>query len=406
MPVYEFSARTREGKLHTGTLNAESERELREALRGDQMFLSQYKVRYDLTSVTPDQPSLFAKKVKLRDMVVMSRQLATLVRAGLPVNEALATCSFQTENPTLASALKTLRVEIIAGASLSEAMRKQPKVFTELYCALVQAGETGGILDRTLDVAADQFDKEAELRESVKAAMTYPIIVLAASIAVIAFMLLMIVPTFAKVYVQFRAELPVVTRMLVAISNFTLDYSWMIVGAILLIVIACVRYNKTDAGRHFFDRLKLNLPLVGKLLRKVAIARFCQTFASMTTGGVPILKALDVSANTSGNVIIGDSLRKVAEAVKEGDTLSRPMEASGHFPPMVTKMIGSGEESGNLAEMLAEINRFYERDIKYSVDRLTKLMEPLMTVIVGGLVLFVLLALYYPVFNLTKVIRR
>jgi type IV pilus assembly protein PilC len=406
MPVYEYSARNRTGKLHTGTLNAESERDLRDALRGEELFLSQFKVRYDLTSVTPDTPGLFVKKVKLRNMVVMSRQLATLVRAGLPINEALATCAFQTENPALASALKTLRVEVIGGASLSQAMRKQPKVFNELYCALVEAGETGGILDKTLDVAAEQFDQEAELKESVKAAMTYPVIVVFAAAAVVTFMLLMIVPTFAKVYVQFKAELPFVTRSLVGLSNFLLNYTWIIVLGIVAIAIFCRQFNRTDSGRHFFDRVKLGIPLIGPLMRKVSIARFCQTFASMTSGGVPILKALDVSANTSGNVIIGDSIRQVAESVKEGDTLSRPMEATGHFPPMVTKMIGSGEESGNLSEMLDEINRFYNRDIKYSVDRLTKIMEPAMTVIVGGIVLFVLLALYYPVFNLTKVIRR
>jgi type IV pilus assembly protein PilC len=285
-------------------------------------------------------------------------------------------------------------------------MRKHPRIFTELYCSLVEAGETGGVLDRTLDVAADQFDKEAELRERVKAALTYPVIVIIAAVAVVAFMLLMIVPTFAKVYVQFHAELPIVTKMLVSLSAFMVQYTWVIFVAIIAIFFAARYYNRTDQGRHFFDLVKLKIPLIGKILRKVAIARFCQTFSSMTNGGVPIIKALIVAGNTTGNVIIRDSVMTVSEAVKEGETFSRPLEATGQFPPMVTKMIASGEDSGNLPEMLDEINKFYERDIEYSVDRLTKIMEPLLTVVVGGIVLFVLLALYYPVFNLTQVIRR
>ena len=406
MPVYEYNARNRQGKPESGTLNADSERALREALRSDSLFLTQYKVRYDASAAPASGGSLFQKKVKLRDMVIMSRQLATLVRAGLPINEALHTCAAQTENQRLGEVLREVRVEIIGGDSMSQAMRKHPRVFNELYCSLVEAGEAGGILEQSLDVAADQFDREAELRERVKAALTYPIIVVIAAVGVVAFMLWMIVPTFAKVYVQFKAELPVVTKALVVLSDFMINYTWVIVVGILVIFFGCRYYNRTPKGKRFFDLVKLNLPLVGKILRKVAIARFCQTFSSMTSGGVPIIKALMVSATTAGNTIIEENVLKVVTAVKEGESFSRPLEATGQFPPMVTKMIASGEDSGNLPEMLEEINRFYERDIQYSVDRLTKILEPLLTVVVGGIVLFVLLALYYPIFNLTKVIKR
>jgi type IV pilus assembly protein PilC len=408
MPVYEYSARNREGKLESGTLNADSERDLREALRSDALFLTQYKVKFDASQPTVDKRpgELWAAKVKLRDMVVMSRQLATLVRAGLPVNEALQTCASQTENQTLARTMRAVRVDILSGDSMSQAMRKHPKVFSELYCALVEAGEAGGVLDRTLDVAAEQFDKEAELRERVMAAMTYPIIVVVAAVGVVAFMLLMIVPTFAKVYVQFKAELPFVTMTLVTLSGWMVTRGWAFILGIIVIFFLSRWYNKTPKGKRFFDRMKLSIPLVGKVLRKVAVARFCQTLSSMTNGGVPILKALQVSGSTAGNMTITDAVEKVTASIKEGETLSKPLEESGEFPAMVTKMIASGEESGNLSEMLDEINRFYERDIEYSVDRLTKIMEPLLTVMVGGIVLFVLLALYYPVFNLTKVVKR
>jgi type IV pilus assembly protein PilC len=181
---------------------------------------------------------------------------------------------------------------------------------------------------------------------------------------------------------------------------------WVFIVAIIAVYLACRWYNRTPKGKRFFDIAKLKIPMIGKVLRKVAIARFCQTFASMTDGGVPILRALQVSGTTAGNTVITEAIQKVTSSIKEGETLAKPLEATGEFPPMVTKMIASGEDSGNLSEMLDEINRFYERDIEYSVDRLTKLMEPMLTVIVGGIVLFVLLSLYYPVFNLTKVIRR
>jgi type IV pilus assembly protein PilC len=406
MPVYEYVARTREGKAENGTMHADSERDLREALRSDSLFLTKSTVRYDPNATTQPEGGLFKRSVKLRDMVVMSRQLATLVRAGLPINEALHTVSQQTENRTLSEVLQQVRLDIIAGDSMSLAMAKHPRVFTDLYCSLVEAGEAGGVLDKTLDVAAIQFDKEAELRERVKAAMTYPIIVVVAAVLVVAFMLVAIVPTFAKVYVQFKAELPVVTKSLVWLSSFMVTRGWLIIVGIVIFYFLCRWYNRTPNGRKFFDRFKLKIPLVGKVLRKVAIARFCQTFASMTDGGVPILKALQVSGSTSGNTVITEAIQKVTSSIKEGETLAKPLEATGEFPPMVTKMIASGEDSGNLSEMLSEINKFFERDIEYSVDRLTKLMEPLLTVMVGGIVLFVLLSLYYPVFNLTKVIKR
>jgi type IV pilus assembly protein PilC len=405
MPVYEYNARNRQGKMVIGTLNATSERDLREALREDQLFLTRFKVSFDPDASNSSEGSLF-QRIKLRDLVVASRQLATLVRAGIPINEALYACSVQTENRRIAETFRLVRLEVIEGETMSRAMRKHPKVFSDLYCSLVEAGESGGMLDKTLDIAADQLDREADLREKVKAAMTYPILVLFASVAVVAFMLLFIVPTFAKVYVQFHAELPLVTLSLVALSGFLSRWFWLIALAVVAAFILCRQFNKSDRGKLLFDRLKLKIPLVGKVLRKVAIARFCQTFSGMTNGGVPILRALQISSMTTGNKVIGDSIKDVIVAVKEGKMISRPLEETGHFPPMVVKMIQSGEDSGNMPEMLDEINRFYERDIEYSVDRLTKVMEPLMTVMVGGIVLFVLLALYYPVFNLTKVIRR
>lgn len=406
MPNYRYTARDRHGEAKNGIVFAENDRHLREVLRSTDLFLTKF-VQVDDNKAEETQRSLFApRRVRLGDMVEFSRQMATLVRAGIPIVEALGTVVFQTDNPVLADALREVRVDVLAGSSLAGAMRQHPKIFDELYISLVDAGEAGGVLDQTLEVAADQFDKRAVLREQVKAAMTYPILVVVASILVVAFMLVFIVPTFAGVYKTFDQELPAITQLLLTMSH-VMTKLWWIVVLVVLGIIVFVRYAySTDKGRHVIDNLLLRIPLVGKVLRKIAIARFTQTWSGATKGGIPILRALAVSANTSGNVIIRDAVMEVAATVQEGSPLGPPLDETGQFPPMVTRMIASGESSGNLDLMLEEVTKFYQRDVDYSVQKMTKMLEPIMTVFVGGIVLFVLLALYMPVFNLTNVIKR
>lgn len=406
MPTYEYTARDREGNTSTGVVIAENEAQLRQSLRIRELFVTNFAVRSD-HQVKTQQTSIFRpRKIKLTDMVVMSRQMATLVRSGISIVDALDTAASQTENPVLSDALWGARLDVIAGDSLSTAMRKRPKVFTEVYCALVEAGEVGGMLEHTLDVAAVEYDKQQTLREQVRSAMMYPILVVFAAIFVVIFMLAFIVPVFAKIYRQFNADLPGITRMLITISDLVVHW-WFILAAIAIGVVILVRqYYQTDQGRHFFDRLKLNVPIVGKLIHKIAIAQFTNTWAGTTKGGIPILSALQVSARTSNNVIVRDAVMKVAVDVQSGAGLATSLEEKGQFPPLVTRMVASGERSGNLDEMLDELTHFYERDIEYSVQRLTRMMEPAIIVVVGGIVLFVLLALYMPIWNLTRVIRR
>ncbi len=339
-------------------------------------------------------------------MVVMSRQLATLVRAGLPIVEALGTISSQSENPTMAEALRDVRLDVVGGSSLADAFRRHPKVFSDLYCALVEAGEVGGVLDQTLEIAATQFDKESTLRQKVKGAMTYPKLVVFACCGVVLFMILIIVPVFKSVYEQFHAELPAITRLLILMSDIALHYGFLAIIAIVLIVYAFRSYRKSPGGKVAIDRLVMKLPLTGNLARKIAISRFTQTFGSAMNGGIPILRALAVSANTSGNEIIKGAVMTVATRVQEGTPLAPPLDATGEFPPIVIRMIAAGEKSGSLPTMLEEMTHFYERDIEYAVEKLTRLLEPVMTIVVGGLVLFVLLSLYWPVFNLTHVIKK
>ncbi len=405
MPDYTYTARDAAGQVTSGMVSAENDQDLRHILRVNGLFLTTFNRRVD--SVSKRQQSMFRpRKVKLTDMVVMSRQLATLVRAGLPIIDALNTVATQTENILLADALKDVRLRVMAGSGLAEAMRAHPKVFPELYCALVDAGEVGGVLDQTLELAAVQFDKEADLRDKVRGALVYPKLVVFAAIAVVAFMVIVIVPKFQDVYTMFHAKLPPITLMLVSISNAVIHYGWAMLGVIILIIIGYQRYRATPQGRINTDRMYLHMPATGKLMRKIAISRFTQTFGSATRGGIPILRALAVSANTAGNHVIRDAVMHVATKVQEGTPLAPPLDETGEFPPMVIRLIAAGEKSGSLPLMLEEISKFYERDIDYTVQKLTRMLEPIMTIGVGALVLFVLLSLYMPIFTLTQVIKK
>lgn len=406
MPNYSFIARDRGGKQSAGTVSAKDISEVREVLKGRELFITSIQEKAESSSSGgAGSFQIGKKKVKLQELVVMSRQLATLVRAGISIIECLASVAAQTDNPTLKKVLNDIRLDVLTGSTLTEAMQKHPKVLSEMYVSLVQAGETGGVLERTLEIAATQYDQEAELQEKVKAAFVYPVLVLVASIAVVFFMLVFIVPVFAKVYNQFHAQLPPVTQALVVLSDLIVHYWWLVGIITYSVYFALKKYAATPGGERVFDIIKLKMPLLGDLNRKIAVSRFTQTFSGAISAGVPILRALQIAAQTSGNIIIVEAIQKVSNAVKDGSTLSAPLEQCGQFPPMVTRMIAAGEHSGNLDTMLDEITKFYNRDIEYAVGKLTRILEPAMTVIVGGIVLFVLLALYMPIFNLGNVVR-
>lgn len=406
MPTFNYTARDRSGGVSRGTATAASLGELRSQLREKDLFVTETHEQTGQESSSTFSLTSRRRRVRLEDMVLMSRQLSTLVRAGLSIIECLQSVATQSENATLTATLMTVRLDVLSGSTLAGAMRKHPRVFSEMYVSLVEAGEAGGLLDKTLETAAMQLSQEADIHEKVKAALTYPVLVIVAALGVVAFMLLVIVPVFAQVYQQFHAELPTITLLLVNISFIVVHWWWGVLLFGALFVYALRRYIATPKGQLMFDTLTLKLPLLGKLMRKIAIARFAQTFAGMISAGVPILRALAISANTSGNLVIQRAVMRVAEQVQQGANLALPLEQTGEFPPMVTSLIAAGEQSGNLDEMLGEITLFYNRDIQYTVEKLTKLMEPLMTVVVGSIVLFILMALYMPIFNLGQVLRR
>jgi type IV pilus assembly protein PilC len=404
MPTFEYLARDRAGKLIQGNLAGADEQSVREQLRRKELFV---------TNITPKKQAstqsfgwIRKKNVPLGDMVVMSRQLATLVGAGLPLVESLFSLIGQTQNPMLKSALMEIRSDVLAGSTFSDALAKHPKIFSDLYQSLAKAGEIAGALDETLQTAAEQLDKEQELKEKVKSAFVYPIAVLVTAAGVVSFLLTFVVPVFAKVYNQFHAPLPLPTQMLINLSMIIHNFWYIVIAAGYLAYRMYKKWHATDKGKRTCDLWKMKMPLLGPLNRKIAIARLTRTFGAMVSAGVPILSGLQTSAKVTGNTIFMEVVADACQKVNEGIKLSEPLEQSGQFPSMVTRMISAGEESGNLDEMLRQITAFYDRDIEYAVQKLTRMMEPLMTVVLGAVVGFILLALYMPIFNLSKVLHR
>jgi type IV pilus assembly protein PilC len=406
MPAYTYVARDRNGNPQTGVIVTSDVNAVREQLRERDLYAT--SITAQKSGSDEGTRTRTSGRVKIQDMVVLSRQLATLVRAGMPINESLNTVAQQSENLFLRQVLQDVRKDILSGSSLTDAFQRRPKIFSELYCALVRAGEAGGVLEETLETAAVQIDKEAELREQIKSAATYPVIVVGATMAVVTFLIVFIIPVFAKVYESFHAKLPFVTQALIDVSMWIVNPIHLLISIAVLVVAVFVlrRYIATHRGRRHWDRFKLSVPLFGKLNRKICIARFTRTLASMVRAGVPLIQALAISARVSNNTIIMDAIQKVSDFVQQGARLWMPMEQSGEFPPLVCRMIAAGEESGNLDEMLSELTRFYERDVEFTVQKLTKIMEPLMTMMVGSVVLIVLIALYMPIFNLVNVIKQ
>lgn len=408
MPRYLYVVRDSSGAATSGTLQATDPGELRRVLRGNNLFLTEFEqIKGPTGELGPKSNRLFhSPRPRPRDLVIAARQLATFVRAGVPLTEALEVVRVQGDREQLQEALFDIQGRVVQGGTISTGMKKYPKIFSPLLIALTEAGETSGTLDQTLEAAAEQMDREVVLREKIRVATLYPKIVVVASCVVVAIMLLFFVPIFADVYGQFGAQLPGITRFLIGISSFFVKTWWLFGLAIFGSWLAFRSYKSTPKGQRHIDEWNLRLPVIGNLLRKIAIARFCITLAGALKGGVPVLQALSISANTANNSVIRDAINETAAQVRDGATIGQELEKSGEFPLMVTRMMMAGETSGNVDQMLEEINKFYERDVDYDTQRLTRLIEPVMTIVVGSIVLFVLVALYSPVFHLGEAFRQ
>ncbi|HET7870005.1 MAG TPA: type II secretion system F family protein [Actinomycetota bacterium] len=403
MPTtYQYKVRDRAGNLVSGELIGDSEGLVMTKLR--EMGMTPIEVKKAKAGLKMEI-NLRPGHVKLKDLAVFSRQFATMVNSGLPILRALSILSDQTANKELQKVLVQVRLDVEQGASLSGALERHPKAFSDLYVAMVKAGETGGVLDNVLLRLADNIEKEVELRRKIKSAMTYPVVVVALVMLILSAMLLFVVPQFESIYAQLGGKLPLPTRLLLSVSNALRTYWYVFLVLIVGTAFAFRRYKKTDRGRAQVDAVKLKVPVFGGLFHKTALARFSGTLGMLLRSGVPILQALDIVADTVNNKVISKAVVDVQGAVREGESMARPLSRHGVFPPMVVQMLAVGEETGAVDTMLDKVADFYNSEVSASVDALTSLIEPLMIAIIGGAVGAAVIALYMPMFNIIKLIQ-
>jgi len=352
-----------------------------------------------------DLNALF-NKVASQDLIVFSRQLATLVSAGIPFLSSLGTIEKQSENPRLKAAIVDIRRAVEGGISFSDALARHPRIFSKMYVSMIKAGETAGILDNVLERLAQIAEHDSDTRSRVKTATRYPLIVLVAISAAFAFLISFVVPKFAAIFARFKTALPLPTRILIGINHVIQNYWYLILLGIILLVAGVVWYLKTPFGRWQWDAVKLKLPVFGALFQKVALSRFARVFAAMQKSGISMMLTLDIAAETVGNVVIARTVEAMRESLHEGNGLVPPMEASGLFPPLVIQMVSVGEETGKLDTMLNKVSDYYDMDVEYTLRNLSTLIEPILLLFVGGMVLFLALGIFLPMWDMMTLFRH
>ena len=392
MTTYAWAGRTRNGQIVKGERAAETPAALTDALRREQILV---------TNVTqaPKKEQRF-KKVPERNLAVFTRQFSVMIDAGLPLVQCLELLEKEEPDKRLKHAIEEVRADVEAGASLNDAMQKRPYAFDALYTNMVAAGEAGGILDTILKRLSEFIEKQAKLKAQVRSAMIYPIAVLSIALIVVMVILWKVVPTFTQLFEGLNATLPFMTRAVIWCSKKLIVAMPFMVAGFFVFGYLFRRYYQTPAGRMRVDNALLRMPLVGKILRKAAVARFCRTLSTLLSSGVPILDGLDITAKTAGNAVIEQAIGIVRGRIEHGETIAAPLKASGVFPPMVAQMIGAGESTGALDTMLSKIADFYEDEVDVAVKGLLTILEPALICVLGVIVGAIVIAMYLPLFEL------
>lgn len=399
MPVYLWEVRTLKGEVKKGEQDAPDEAALRNQLRRrGYRDIKVKKKPKDLLEYIP----FFQQRVKEKEVVIFARQFSTMISAGLPIIQCLGMLASQEKNKAFAKVIQTIKEDIEGGSTLTDAMKKHPKIFDDLFVNLIAAGEAGGILDTILQRLSTYMEKSMKLKSRVKGAMTYPASVLFISIAVVVLLLLKVIPVFQKMFEGMGKALPAPTQFLVNASQFTQDYFLYMLGGMVLLVVAFTRFYRTKEGRVIVDRTILKAPIFGPLLKKVAVAKFSRTLSTMMASGVPIVEGLDIVSRTAGNVVIEEALQTTKRSISEGKTIAEPLKETGIFPPMVVQMISVGENTGALDTMLSKIADFYDDEVDAAVSAMTSLLEPVMMVFLGGVVGGMIIAMYLPIFQMAS----
>lgn len=399
MPVYNYTARTTTGELQSGSIDLPSENDVIAHLRKNRMIV--VKVQQ-----APKQLKLsFGAHISTRDIVIFTRQFATMINSGLPLVQALDILGEQTENKALKDVTRAVVYDVESGQTLADALRKHPKAFSDLYVNMVAAGEAGGILDTILLRLATFMEKNDALVRRVKGAMIYPAVIFSVMGIAVVILLIFVIPVFATMFASMGGQLPLPTRIVMGMSSFLKHYWWALGLGIAAVVYGTRRYYKTPTGRLNLDKLMLAMPILGDVLRKSAVSRFTRTLGTLIASGVSILDGLEITAKTAGNRVIHDAVMESRNSIAGGETIAAPLQKSKVFPPMVISMIAVGEQTGGLDEMLSKIADFYDEEVDAAVGNLLAAMEPLMIVVLGGVVGGMIVAMYLPIFSIINLVQ-
>lgn len=415
MPVYEYKGLTEAGKPTKGVRDADSLKTLRALLRKDGIFLTEVTAEKAAAGGEGASGAIRGREVNVQklvgnrvgagDIAVMTRQLAVLIGAGVTLVEGLTTLQDQLDHPRLKLIVSQVKNKVNEGSSLGDAMAAHPKVFSHLYVNMIKAGEKSGALDVVLNRLADYTESQSRLKNKVVGTMIYPALMLVFGFLILCVLLTVVVPNVTKIFATNNLTLPMVTRMLIAVSDFAKAYWWAFVGGGFLVGFSFKKWRATDKGRHAWDGFVLRLPVLGKLFRKLEVARFARTLSTLLKSGVPLLGALDIVRNILGNVVIAEVVDKAKDSIKEGESIAAPLRRSGEFPPLVYHMIAIGERSGQLEDMLNNVADAYDGEVDVSIGALTSLLEPVMIIGMGGSVAFIVFAILMPLLQLNTMMH-
>jgi type IV pilus assembly protein PilC len=399
MAKFSWEARGKTGSIQKGVMEASSVAAVEAQLK--RFAFSGIKIKEEGKGLSKEiKIPGFGGKVQTKELVVFTRQFATMIDSGLPLVQCLDILGSQQENKTFKDIILKVKESVESGSTFADALKKHPKTFDDLYTNLVAAGEVGGILDTILNRLAAYMEKAMKLKKQVKGAMIYPTTIMSIAIIVIAVILVFVIPTFAKMFKDFGGDLPAPTKIVIALSNFVVNYIFVIVGAIVILFIGFKKYYATANGKKVIDTYALKAPIFGMLIRKVAVARFTRTLGTMISSGVPIMDGLEIVAKTAGNKVVEEAVYKVRQSISEGKTMAEPLAECGVFPPMVVQMISVGEATGAMDTMLNKIADFYDDEVDSAVGALTSMMEPLLMVFLGTTVGGLVIAMYLPIFKI------
>jgi len=402
MASYVFKAMDLAGAKATGEVEAPSKQAVSDQLKARGLIVLDIADKHVSREIKLD----FLRRIKPGDLTILTRQLATMVSSGMTILRSLYVLEAQTESELLRETIVKVRKDVEAGLPLSDAFERHPKVFSPLFVAMTRAGETGGVLEEALIRVADQLEKEEALRRQVKSAMVYPGVVMGFAGIVLIALVVFIVPVFVAVFKDFGGELPTITKFTVGLSKAMTGYWWAMIAVTVGVVVVFRRWKSSERGRGQWDALRLRTPMkIGDIVQKIALARWSRTLSALVSAGVPILQALDITGRTAGNRVVENAMAAVIENVKRGGTIADPLKAAPVFPGMVAHMVGVGEETGALDGMLAKIADFYEDQVNAAVKSLTSILEPVMLVIVGAIVGFIVISMYMPLFKVYDQIR-